>query len=132
MLARCNDPRFGDARRGVEVGQRVVEVDPKDGYQWYTLGVAHYRAGDIPAAAAALEKAVEVEPAWGEDWFYLTMAHWQLGAQDKARERYAKAVEWMEKRRPGDPEQVRLRAEAAAMLGIKTELNGVPVGPPKE
>ena len=46
------------------------------------------------------------------------MAHGQLGHKAEARKRYDQAVGWMEKRPSRDEDLLRLRAEAAALLGL--------------
>ncbi len=51
-------------------------------------------------------------------WFFLAMALSQTGDKDQARPWYDRAVDWMEERRPKDPELRRLRDEAAAVLGL--------------
>ena len=86
---------------------------------WNTLGVAHYRAGDWKAAVEALEKSMALRSGGdGFDWFFLAMAHWQLGDKPQARSWFNRAVPRMEKMQPKDEELVRIRAEAAALLGV--------------
>jgi tetratricopeptide (TPR) repeat protein len=46
---------------------------------WYTLGLAHYRAGDWKASIAALESAVELESKDAEAWQALGKAHYRPG-----------------------------------------------------
>ena len=46
------------------------------------------------------------------------MAYWQLGQRNEARTWYDKAVAWMGKNQPTDPELVRFCAEAAELLRI--------------
>jgi tetratricopeptide (TPR) repeat protein/WD40 repeat protein len=120
LLATCPDPKFRDPDRAVRLAKKAVELAPRDGMDWNTLGVAHYRAGDRTAAIAALEKSMELR-AGGDsnDWFFLAMAHWKLGAKDKARRCFDRAVQWMEMNQPKDEELRRFRAEAAELLGIE-------------
>jgi hypothetical protein len=47
------------------------------------------------------------------------MAYWQSGQRNEARTWYDKAIGWMDKNRPTDPELLRFRAEAAELLGIR-------------
>ena len=55
----------------------------------------------------------------GNEWFPLAMSLWHLGEKTEARRFYDRSVTWMEERRPNDPELVRLRQEAAELLGIQ-------------
>ena len=112
-LATSADPKLRDPARAVELAKKAVELKPKEGSCWNTLGVAHYRAGDWGAAVAALEKSGELRQGGDSfDWFFLAMAHWQLGDNEQARNWYDQAVQWMEKNKPEDEELRRFRAEA--------------------
>jgi superkiller protein 3 len=119
LLATCSDAKLRDPQQAVTLASKAVELDPKQGEWWNTLGVAHYRAGDAKAAIATLHKSMELRRGGdGNDWFFLAMAHWQLGEKDKARELYDRAVEWMDKNQPKNENLRRFRAEAAKLLGI--------------
>jgi tetratricopeptide (TPR) repeat protein len=120
LLATCPDPKFRHPAEAVRLAKRAVQLAPKAGANWNTLGVAHYRAGEWRAAVAALTKSMELGKG-GEalDWFFLAMVHWHLGAKEQARTWYGKAVHWMDMYDPRDDELRRFRAEAAALLGIK-------------
>ncbi|NQT37336.1 MAG: tetratricopeptide repeat protein [Planctomycetes bacterium] len=99
LLATCEDPRLRDSDRAVKLANRAVELAPKKGHSWGTLGTARYRAGDWKGAIEALEKANELRfGGHAEDWFFLAMAHWQLGNKTEARQWYDKAAEWMGKK----------------------------------
>ena len=126
LLATCPDQQVWKPARAVELATKAVELAPKDGAYWNTLGAAHYRAGDYRAAIEALGKAMEFRSGGDAfEWFFLAMAHWQLKNSDEARQWYDKAVPWMEKNKPDDKELQRFRAEAAELLGIS-------VPPPEE
>jgi eukaryotic-like serine/threonine-protein kinase len=120
LLATCPDPSVRDPGRAVELAKRAVELAPKQGKYWHTLGMAHYRAGDSKAALAALEKATTLRNGGNSyDWFFLAMAHGKLGEKEEARQWYHRAVWWMEKQRLANNEELRrFRAEAAALLKI--------------
>src|SRR5262249_59662688 len=45
LLATCPDAKFRDAAKAVELAKKAVEMAPKEGMIWNTLGAAHYRAG---------------------------------------------------------------------------------------
>jgi eukaryotic-like serine/threonine-protein kinase len=120
LLASSTDPKVRNAGRAVELAKEAVELSPKYGHHWNTLGIAHYRAGGHKAAIAALGKSMELRKGGDSlDWFVLAMAHWKLGEKDKAREWYDKAVEWMDQNEPNNKELRRFRAEAAELLERK-------------
>jgi tetratricopeptide (TPR) repeat protein/serine/threonine protein kinase len=120
LLATCPDAKFRDPPLAVQLAKKAIELQPKDGGSWNTLGVAHYRARDWKASIAALEKSMELRKGGDAfDWFFLAMAHWQLGHKDEARQWYDRAVEWMEKNPPKNEELKRFRTEAAELLGVK-------------
>jgi serine/threonine protein kinase/tetratricopeptide (TPR) repeat protein/WD40 repeat protein len=122
LLANCPDPRFRDPGEAVRQAKRAVELAPKAGGYWMALGMAHYRAGDWEAAAAALEKSAQLRKGGNAfDWFFLAMARWRLGQKEEARKWYARAVGWMEKNQPDNEELGRFRAEAAALLKADPE-----------
>jgi len=120
FLATCPQTKFRDPQRAVRLANRAVELAPKSGDFWNTLGVAHYRAGDWQVAVASLSKSMKLTKGGNSiDWFFLAMAHWELGDKNKAREWYDKAVTWMDKNRPQDAELRRFRAEAEALLKVE-------------
>jgi tetratricopeptide (TPR) repeat protein len=129
LLANCPDETIRDPRRAVGHAQKAVELAPKEGAYWNTLGVAQYRAGDYSVAVASLRGGMELRKggdAW--DWFFLALAQGRLGQAAEARAWYDKAVAWMGENRPAlekDKHQAeelgRLRAEGAALLDQKTE-----------
>jgi serine/threonine protein kinase/tetratricopeptide (TPR) repeat protein len=120
LLATCPDTSLRDASEAVRLARQAVELAPKESNYWNTLGVAHYRAGDWPAARTALEKSMELRKGGDPfDWLFLAMAHWRLNQMDEARKRYDQAVQWMEKHEPQDDELRRFRREAEELLEIK-------------
>ncbi len=120
LLATCADPKLRNGKRAVELAKKAVELEPKQGKWWNTLGAAHYCAGNWKDALTALEKSMELRKGGDAfDWFLLAMAHWKLRDKTQARSWYDKAVPWMEKNQPKDDELIRFRAEAAALLGVK-------------
>jgi tetratricopeptide (TPR) repeat protein len=134
LLATCPELKLRDPVQAVKLAKRAVKRAPKTVQEAKqaiklipelvtfrkTLGVAHYRAGQWQAARTALLKSMELRQGGdAADWFFLAMTSWQLGDKAKARSWYARAVAWMDKKAPKDPELARFRAEAAALLGIK-------------
>jgi tetratricopeptide (TPR) repeat protein len=117
LLATCPELKFRDAQRAIASAKKAIELAPKEGNHWNTLGAAHYYAGDWKAAIAALEKSMELRKGGdGFDWFFLAMARWQLGDKKDARKWYDQAVQWMDKNQPKDEELGRFRAEAETLL----------------
>jgi eukaryotic-like serine/threonine-protein kinase len=120
LLATCPDAKVRDPGRAVELARKAVQLEPKQGFYWQTLGYAEYRAGNWKSAIAALEKVKALgSPGDSLEWYPLAMAHWRLGHKEEARTWYDQAVAWMEKNQPKNEELRRLQAEAAELLGIE-------------
>jgi tetratricopeptide (TPR) repeat protein/serine/threonine protein kinase len=119
-LVTCADPKFRNATEAVEVARKAIELAPRSGVIWNTLGVAHYRAGDWQASLSALKKSRELRKGGdARDWFFLAMAHWQLGHKTEARTWYDKAIAWMEKKQPNDEELRRFQTEAEQLMKVQ-------------
>ena len=127
LLATCPDAKLRDPDQAVELAKKAVQLAPKVGSYWKTLGVAHYRAGDWKAAVAALDKSLELRQGGDAvDQLFLAMAHRKLGNPDEARKAYEQAVQWLEKNKEalekdkGLAEELRrFRAEAEEVLELK-------------
>jgi tetratricopeptide (TPR) repeat protein len=117
FLANCPDPRFRDPAKGVRLTKRAVELAPNDGSHWYSLGVAHYRAGNWHEAIAALNNAGRLAEPDGWDFFFVAMCHAKLKEPAEARKWYDRAVAWADKNEPRNMRLLRLRAEAQQVLG---------------
>jgi tetratricopeptide (TPR) repeat protein len=117
-------PPWPEAGRAAALAKRAVQLNPKEGASWFVLGIASYRTGNWKDCLAAMERARELRYTHLSRGFFVAMAHWQLGDREKARACYAEAVTFMEKHGPHDPEPLRFRAEAAALLGIQEQLHG--------
>jgi eukaryotic-like serine/threonine-protein kinase len=117
FLATCPDPQFQDAGRAVDLAKKAIASKPQAPEFRTTLGVAHYRAGDWPAAIEVLGEAVKIQEWFdGTPCFFLAMAHWQLGKKAEARQWYARAVRLHEKTEAKEPEGRRFRDEAEALM----------------
>lgn len=57
------------------------------------LGLAHYDAGQLPQAVAALERAVELNPAYAKTWNNLGLAQEGAGRIEAASRAYVRARE---------------------------------------
>ena len=152
-LATCVEPRLRDPARAVTLAKKMMELsfkqgDDRDppsrdrvGNYWNTLGVAHYRAGNLEEALVALQKSLDFAErgesrAKGnddryvcEDWFFLAMMHWKLDRKGEARKWYDRAVEWIVMKRYKEAELLRFRAEAAELMRIA---DGPEVAPAQE
>jgi len=119
LLATCPDAKVNDASQAVELGKRAVELAPKAGAYWKTLGMAHLGVGDFKAVVQAFERSVDLRKGGDSiDWFYLAVAHAKLGDKDKASQYYRKGVLWMEEHRPKDEGMRRFRARVEQLLGL--------------
>jgi uncharacterized protein HemY len=115
----CPDVKLRDPTEAVALAETATKLDPKDYRLPVTLGAAYYRTGNWNAAVAALEKPIQMTGVGNSlGWCLMAMAQWQLGNRDAARDSYQKAVDWVEKNQPDDPDLIRVRSEAAELLGI--------------
>jgi predicted Zn-dependent protease len=122
LLATCPDKQVRKPDEAVRLARLAVDQKPEQGNYWSILGVAEYQAGNYKGAAAALEKTVQLRKGGDvTDWLYLALAHGRLGHRKVALRWYDQAVGWMDKNRPRDEDLLRLRAEAATLLGIKEQ-----------
>jgi tetratricopeptide (TPR) repeat protein len=133
QFATSADPRARNASLAVELAKRAVELDPKNSTVLNTLGIAYYRAGNWEDAIELLTKSMEGRSGGDSfNWFFLAMAHWQLGNKDAARDWHVKAIEWMDDHAPKNEELLRLRAEAAELLGISGQSPVAPAQAPQK
>jgi tetratricopeptide (TPR) repeat protein len=115
----ANDPAFRSAPLALALAQQAVELAPRKGEYWTTLGAAHYRAGNWKESVKALEESMARRKGGdGQDWFILAMAHCRLGDKPEARRWYDRASDWMEKNKRDDEDLRFFRDEAAELLGI--------------
>jgi WD40 repeat protein len=127
-LATDLESELRDPDEAVQLAEKAVDLAPKEGDYWNTLGVAHYRAGRWQNAIEALTESMELLNGHMESFntLLLAMAHWQQGEKDKAREWYDRAVQWLDKNQRALNQQRqedlrRFRAEAAALLGVEAQ-----------
>jgi serine/threonine protein kinase/Flp pilus assembly protein TadD len=119
LLATVPDENLRDPKRAVELATKAVQLAPTEGTIVNTLGVARYCAGDFQQAVNDLEKSMSLRNGVeSDDFFFMAMAEWQLGRRTEAKTWYDKAVAWMDKNQPTDPELAHFRAEAAELLRI--------------
>jgi tetratricopeptide (TPR) repeat protein len=119
LLVLCPAPPVRDVKRALALARKAVAAAPQKAQYWTTLGAAHYRAGDWKAAVTALEKSLRLESQGHVlDGLFLAMAHWQRGAKEEARRWYDRADRAMKKAPRREEELWRVRAEAAALIGL--------------
>jgi tetratricopeptide (TPR) repeat protein len=121
LLADCPDSQIRAPDEAIRLARQGVADDPKEGAAWSALGVALYRAGDPTTAAEALQTSLQLGPEDPTTAFFLSLSLAHAGDRGTAREWYGKAVRWTEKNTPKDPELLRLRTGAAALLGLSGE-----------
>ncbi len=132
-FANCNDAARRDPQLAVELATKAVAKTPGDWRFQTTLGTAHYRAGHWQDAIKAMDKAMSLVPGDNAYYnlFFLAMSHWQLGDRDQAAKDYTQAIDLMDKDKSQEDNGRRFRAEAAELLGIRTEPKGDLPSPPK-
>jgi len=141
LLCSCPDPALRDPPRAVGLMEKATEMEAKvedDRFRpemsWNpdllragdflrTQAAARYATGDARGAREAAKEAASKYQIGGTAWdyFLLALAHQKLKLDEPvpARTYYDMGVGWMEKHRPGSEDLRRLRAEAAAALGIR-------------
>jgi eukaryotic-like serine/threonine-protein kinase len=119
-LVDCPAPALRAPAEAVGLAKKAVTRAPQMGEYWNTLGVAHYRAGEFQPALIALSRSVELRSGGDTaDYFFLAMAYERLRDRKQARIWFDKAVQWMDKRSPQEERDLRYRAEAKQILGMK-------------
>ena len=117
---------FGLDHRGVTEAIRLAEQsvveDPSQSRPHEMLAAARYRAGNFAGAVASMNKSLELEPRENADLFWLALAYGRLGDKERARSYYDRAVGWVDANASRDRQLARLRAEAAALLGVTVHL----------
>jgi serine/threonine protein kinase/tetratricopeptide (TPR) repeat protein len=117
QLTVCPIPELRDADRAVLVAKRALQLRPGHAEFSFTLGVAHYYAGNWTDAIRALEVSRQLcDRGSAHDFFFLAMSHWQLGNAEEARRWFDQGIAWMEANAPRDEELLHFRAEAEGLL----------------
>jgi serine/threonine protein kinase len=104
-LATSPSPRNRDPAEAVRLASLAVKTYPSNPFNWGTLGVAQYHAGNWDGAITALGRAMEGYPYNGSlapllrpsraevvEELFLAMAYYQKGNHSKAREWYDHSV----------------------------------------
>jgi tetratricopeptide (TPR) repeat protein len=123
FLLTCPVRELRDPKRALDLVRgelnRLEKGDPEWAASLKLVRLATYRAGDWKGSLDY--PSMHVPHRAQDGWFWLVqgMARWQLGDAKAARESYDAGVAWTEKNRPTDLDLRRLRAEAAALLGVQ-------------
>jgi tetratricopeptide (TPR) repeat protein len=119
-LVVCPDLKVRDWQQAVHWSRKGLESMPNNRTCWVGLGLARLRAGDAAEAIRALKEAqAHTDAGDASEWFCLAMAQQRLGRIVAAHVCFHKGCQWMKEHNPRDIELRRLRAEAAAVLGVK-------------
>jgi tetratricopeptide (TPR) repeat protein len=118
--------RTHDAELAIQLARKTVEWEPAQAGYWNTLGVAHYRAGDWPAAAGALERSIALgRGGTASDWFLAACVNHRQGQFDEARRSYDRGAAWLLAHRPSDQAMAAefggFHDEAGRLLGLTEE-----------
>lgn len=117
MLVMAPDHSLRDPQYALPLAQRAVELVPRSGSYWNTLGVAYYRNDDHDQTVAALMRSIELRDGGdGFDWFFLAMSHARQGNEDLANEWFERARTWCLTQDPLPDELERIQDEAVAAL----------------
>ena len=119
--ASCQEVKFRDPARAVELATKAVALEPTSGEFWRTLGAARYRAGNWQDAIAALNKKMSLEGGGSISYLFLSMSYSKLNNKDESRKWYAKAVASMNQNQPNSPLLIDLRTEADELLKITAQ-----------
>jgi tetratricopeptide (TPR) repeat protein len=121
QLATSADPSLRKPEEAVTLARKAIENSPQEANYHNTLGAALYAAGDWDGAAAALTKSIALNKDGGtaSDFYFLAMAHARRGDLAVAREWFDKAVRWTSANKPNDPQLIRFRDEAKALLATE-------------
>ncbi len=134
QLITCPEHRLRDPARALALARKAVELAPPPGADWVgnywmALGAAQYRNEHLEDALAALRTAEELKKGDCRIWFFMAMVQSRLDKRVEARDSYDRAVARMREKQLKDGELIRLRAEAAQILGIAVE-DGIEIAPP--
>jgi serine/threonine protein kinase/tetratricopeptide (TPR) repeat protein len=119
QLAWHQGPPYTGAERAVGLAVRATELEPTIPRRWMVLGVARCRVGSWQASLEAFE---QMRKLGGKDTrmpFFAAIAYWHLENKDAARLCYEAGARWLERQTKPDKHDLRIRDEAAALLGIQ-------------
>ena len=101
ILSTAADLKLHDHSQALELAKKANKTAPDNFMILYTLGVAHYRKGNLAEARAALERCDQAHKQNdATDAILLAMVYWKVGAKDQARTAYERAVHLIAKKPP--------------------------------
>jgi len=121
-----DDPHYSPAL-GLERARQAVELLAEERFPRAPLGWALYRSGDWRGCIEALEGVLK-----DYDDHFLAMAYWRLGDKARSRHEFERAdaslpelvKSWVPGEFPDPTFRRRIRAEAAALLGLDAATRG--------
>ena len=112
-------PDLYDADLALDSAGKAVRFNPKNAEAWSILGLTQYRSELYEEALKTLSRALELGTQEKViTHFSLAMTHWQLGSRLEAGKQYDRAVSRTLETFPDNPEYLRFKREAAALLGV--------------
>jgi serine/threonine-protein kinase len=118
LLAQQPDPNRRNLPKALAHARKAVELEPKDGTNFNTLGFVEYRSGNLDSARKALESSMKLQNGGDAyDWLMLAVIDGRQGRNDQARAWYDKSMDWTKKNQADDVLRL-LWSEAAKTLGL--------------
>jgi tetratricopeptide (TPR) repeat protein len=117
-LAYRLEPELRDLNASLSLARSLVARKPDSNTAWGALGIACYCSGQIQSAREALLKALALKNTEFEIYIFTAMCSWKSGDSDGARQFYQRAIGQWDEGLSTDDWACRLRAEAAALLGV--------------
>jgi serine/threonine protein kinase/tetratricopeptide (TPR) repeat protein len=119
QLAWLQGPPYTGAERAVGLAVRATELQPTNPTRWKVLGMARCR---VESWQASLEAFEQMRKLGGKDDrmpFFEAIAYWHLENKDAARRSYEAGAQSLQRQAKPDKHDLRIRDEAAALLGIR-------------
>ena len=117
-LCREVSPGPGESEAALRLALDATALIPENPSYWKTLGLAYYRAEAYKSASDVLERSASFSGGGtGFELFVLAMAYAHLGHHELAEEYLRRGDDWMATHQSEDADLLRLRAEAAGLLG---------------
>jgi tetratricopeptide (TPR) repeat protein len=118
-LASRRQSQAQDTMLAIELARKAVQLEPKRGPFWNTMGVAHYRAGQFHEAIRAFGESMQFRDGGdANDWLFLAMAYQRLNETDRAKGWLDRSLSWITAHPSDDPQLAQFRDEAALVLGL--------------
>jgi tetratricopeptide (TPR) repeat protein len=109
-----------DPAAALDWASRALESTPEEANAVSNYGAALYRNRRYSEAREHLMKAVRIsgQPSPWQS-FFLAMCSWRLGQKNEARSYFENGATFMDEHNLANPSLIRLRQEAAELLGIE-------------